>query len=86
MADLTVPEMASTMLSHGVRRIHVLAWRDFDDAEAGGSEDHAHEFMTRWQQAGLSVLHRTSHASGQPATATRSGYEVIRQGAGIWDY
>ena len=80
MTDLTVPEMASTMLSHGVRRIHVLAWRDFDDAEAGGSEDHAHEFMTRWQQAGLSVLHRTSHAPGQPTTSTRSGYDVIRRG------
>ena len=67
MSELSVPEMASEMIACGVRRIHVLAWRDFDDAEAGGSEDHAHEFMTRWQQAGLSVLHRTSHAVGQPS-------------------
>ena len=51
MSELSVPEMASEMIACGVRRIHVLAWRDFDDAEAGGSEDHAHEFMTRWQQA-----------------------------------
>jgi glycosyltransferase involved in cell wall biosynthesis len=80
MTELSVPEMASGMIARGVKRVHVLAWRDFEDAEAGGSEDHAHEFMTRWQQAGLSVLHRTSHASGQPATATRSGYEVVRRG------
>ena len=53
----SVAEMASEMIEHGVRRVHVLAWRDFDDPEAGGSEDHANEFMTRWQEAGLSVLH-----------------------------
>ncbi|MEI7506933.1 MAG: glycosyltransferase family 4 protein [Actinomycetes bacterium] len=81
MSDLTVSEMAAEMVSRGVKRVHVLAWRDFDDDEAGGSEDHAHEFMKRWQEAGLSVLHRTSHAVGQPSTAVRSGYEVIRRGS-----
>ena len=80
MADLTVQEMATEMMRHGVNRVHVLAWRDFDDDEAGGSEDHAHEFMKRWQDAGLSVLHRTSHAAGQPSSAVRSGYDVIRRG------
>ena len=80
MANLTVQEMATEMMRHGVNRVHVLAWRDFDDDEAGGSEDHAHEFMKRWQEAGLSVLHRTSHAAGQPSSAVRSGYDVIRRG------
>lgn len=27
----------------GIRRIHMLAWRDLDDVEAGGSEVHAAE-------------------------------------------
>jgi len=80
MSNLTVPEMANAMIASGVKRVHVLAWRDFDDDEAGGSEDHAHEFMKRWQEAGLSVLHRTSHAAGKPSTAIRSGYDVVRRG------
>ena len=76
----SVAEMASEMIEHGVRRVHVLAWRDFDDPEAGGSEDHANEFMTRWQEAGLSVLHRTSRAVGLPAESVRNGYDVVRRG------
>lgn len=72
--------MAADMIGLGVRRIHVLAWRDFDDPEAGGSEDHANEFMTRWQEAGLSVLHRTSSARGRSAVDTRNGYDVVRRG------
>ena len=43
--------MVAEMASRGVRRVHVLAWRDLDDREAGGSENHADEFMTRWQEA-----------------------------------
>ena len=76
----SVAEMASDMIGLGVRRVHVLAWRDFDDDEAGGSEDHANEFMTRWQEAGLSVLHRTSHAVGRPEISVRNGYDVVRRG------
>ena len=30
----------------GLRRVDVVAWRDLDDAEAGGSELHAHEILT----------------------------------------
>ncbi|MCH2412486.1 MAG: hypothetical protein MK189_05890, partial [Acidimicrobiales bacterium] len=48
--------------SSGIRRIHVLAWRDLDDPEAGGSEIHAHEVARRWADAGLEVTFRTSHA------------------------
>lgn len=69
------------MISVGVRRVHVLAWRDLDDLEAGGSEVHADEFMRRWAAAGLDVTHRTSAAAGQPAVATRNGYRVIRRGS-----
>ena len=57
------------MIAGGVRRVHVLAWRDLDDPDAGGSEVHADEFMRRWAAAGLEVTHRTSAAVGQPATA-----------------
>ena len=36
------------LMTHGVRRVHTLAWRDLDDPDAGGSEVHADEFMRRW--------------------------------------
>lgn len=69
------------MIAVGCRRIHVLAWRDLDDPDAGGSEVHADHFMRRWADAGLEITHRTSTAVGQPATAERNGYQVIRRGS-----
>jgi glycosyltransferase involved in cell wall biosynthesis len=65
--------------SAGVRRIHVLAWRDLDDVEAGGSEVHIAEVAKRWAAAGLEVTMRTSWAQGQPTEAVRDGYRVIRR-------
>jgi glycosyltransferase involved in cell wall biosynthesis len=72
---------ADDLLARGVRRIHVLAWRDLDDPEAGGSEIHADECERRWAAAGLDIVHRTSAALGQPATAERNGYRVVRRGS-----
>jgi glycosyltransferase involved in cell wall biosynthesis len=63
----------------GVRHVHVLAWRDLDDVEAGGSEVHIAEVMKLWAAAGLDVTHRTSWAQGQPTEAVRDGYKVIRR-------
>jgi glycosyltransferase involved in cell wall biosynthesis len=77
----TIKELADEMRSVGCRRVHVLAWRDLEDPDAGGSEVHADHFMRRWAEAGLEVTHRTSFAVGQPATAQRSGYGVVRRGS-----
>jgi glycosyltransferase involved in cell wall biosynthesis len=63
----------------GVRRIHVLAWRDLDDVEGGGSELHIHEMARRWAAAGLDVTLRTSWAQGQPTEDVRDGYRVVRR-------
>ncbi|MBK5332223.1 MAG: glycosyltransferase family 4 protein [Ilumatobacteraceae bacterium] len=68
-------------MSRGARRVHVLAWRDLDDPDAGGSEKHADEFMRRWAAAGLDITQRTSAAVGQASTATRNGYRVVRRGS-----
>src|SRR5256885_1084619 len=63
----------------GIRRIHLLSWRDLDDVEAGGSEVHAATVARFWAEAGLEVTLRTSFAQGQAPVVTRDGYRVIRR-------
>lgn len=63
----------------GLRRIHILSWRDLADVEAGGSEVHAAHVARLWAEAGLDVTMRSSYAQGQPVRVTRDGYRVIRK-------
>jgi glycosyltransferase involved in cell wall biosynthesis len=57
----------------------MLAWRDLDDPEAGGSEIHCSHVAALWAQAGIEVTMRTSYAAGHPQVAWRDGYRVIRK-------
>ncbi|MGH8920228.1 MAG: glycosyltransferase family 4 protein, partial [Actinomycetes bacterium] len=77
----SIASLVAELVASGVRRVHVLAWRDLDDPDAGGSEVHADEFMRRWSAAGLEIVHRTSAAAGLPAAAERHGYRVVRRGS-----
>ena len=63
----------------GLSRIHLLAWRDLDDVEAGGSEVHAANVARLWAEAGIEVTMRTSYAQGHPPSDVRDGYQVIRK-------
>jgi glycosyltransferase involved in cell wall biosynthesis len=63
----------------GLRRIDILAWRDLDDPEAGGSELHAHRLASLWAAAGLDVTLRTSAVAGQAHVIERDGYKVVRR-------
>ncbi len=72
-------DLGSLIEKSGIRRIHVLAWRDLDDAEAGGSELHLSEITSRWVAAGLEVCIRTSEVPGEPTTVFRNGVEVVRR-------
>jgi glycosyltransferase involved in cell wall biosynthesis len=63
-----------------IRRIQIVAWRDLDDPEAGGSELHADRVATRWAAAGLDVELRTSMVPGESRAARRNGYQVVRWG------
>jgi glycosyltransferase involved in cell wall biosynthesis len=76
----TVAKIGDLAAEAGLRRIHVLAWRDLDDIEAGGSELHADRVARLWAEAGLDVTMRTSFSAGSPSEAVRSGYRVIRRG------
>ena len=63
----------------GLRRVAILAWRDLDDPEAGGSELHASRIASLWAEAGIEVTMRTSYAAGHPQVTWRNGYRVIRK-------
>jgi glycosyltransferase involved in cell wall biosynthesis len=81
IAHLPLPVRLRTIADPvGIRRIHVLAWRELADPEAGGSELHAHEVMRRWAAAGLDVTIRTSEALGLPHLDQRDGYRIVRRG------
>jgi glycosyltransferase involved in cell wall biosynthesis len=72
-------ELAALVADSGLRRVLMLAWRDLDDPEAGGSELHADKVAERWAAAGLDVTMRTAAAEGHPVRASRNGYSVIRK-------
>ena len=80
--DIATPSLETTAdaaLSAGLRRVQLLAWRDIDDPEAGGSELHAHQVAAKWAEAGLDVTVRTSAVAGAPATVWRDGYRAVRR-------
>jgi glycosyltransferase involved in cell wall biosynthesis len=72
-------ELARLADQAGLHRVHILAWRDLADVEAGGSELHAAEVAKRWAEAGIDVTMRTSYAQGSAPTGTRDGYRVVRR-------
>src|SRR5581483_2217653 len=63
----------------GLSRIQIVAWRDLDDPEAGGSEVHAARVAALWAQAGIDVVMRTSAVPNAPAVVERDGYRVVRR-------
>src|SRR5579862_2865652 len=74
--DTPLAEMAA---SAGLERVHMIAWRDLDDPEAGGSEVHAAHIAAAWAAAGIDVTMRTSAAVGHPRVTTRDGYRAVRK-------
>ena len=73
------PSLQALVEASGLTRIHLLAWRDLADPEAGGSEVHADKVAQAWAGAGLDVTMRTAAAAGQRAYGKRNGYSVVRK-------
>ena len=71
--------LQSMVEASGLTRVHMLAWRDLADPEAGGSEVHADKVAEAWAGAGLDVTMRTAAAPGQRAYGKRNGYSVVRK-------
>ena len=78
-SDTTTKAIADLADRARLSHVHMLAWRDLDDDEAGGSEVHAHNIASIWAQSGLAVTMRTSFAQGQPTSRVRDGYTVSRK-------
>ena len=78
-ADASRAALAEMAARAGLRRVHMLAWRDLYDPEAGGSEVHASTVAKLWAEAGIEVTMRSSYAQGHPPVGTRDGYHVIRK-------
>lgn len=72
-------KLGDLVAESGLRRVHILAWRDLADVEAGGSEIHASDVASRWADAGVEVTMRTSFAQGSPPETVRDGYKVVRR-------
>ncbi len=77
--DQSRDRIRRTALEAGIRRVDVVAWRDLDDAEAGGSELHAHEILERWADAGIDVRLWTSRVDGAAREIVRHRYTVNRR-------
>jgi len=77
-------DIAELAQEAGLQRVHILAWRDLADVEAGGSEIHAASIAAIWAEAGLDITMRTSYAQGNPPEGKRDGYRVIRRGGRYW--
>jgi glycosyltransferase involved in cell wall biosynthesis len=75
-----VAEAVEAAREAGVRRVRVVAWRDLDHPDSGGSEIHLHEILRRWAAGGLEVDLLTGRVPGQPAASERAGYRVLRAG------
>jgi len=75
----SVSDIAALAEEARLQRVHVLAWRDLVDIEAGGSEVHAAKILALWAEAGLDVVMRTSYAQGHPYEGARDGYRIVRK-------
>ena len=75
----TQQDLDSLVANSPLRAIKIVAWRDLDDPEAGGSELHAHRIAALWAQAGLDVTMRTSQVPNAPEEVMRDGYRSIRK-------
>jgi glycosyltransferase involved in cell wall biosynthesis len=79
-ASADLESLVSSLHGAGIARVRSFAWRDLDDPEAGGSEVHADEIFTRWANAGIEIIHRTS-TDDRRREFVRNHYSVHQAGS-----
>ena len=66
-----VAQLGDIAAAAGLRRIAILAWRDIDDPEAGGSEIHASRVAALWEEL----------AASSPSAALVSEGRIVMAGS-----
>ncbi|MEO5842788.1 MAG: glycosyltransferase family 4 protein [Acidimicrobiales bacterium] len=64
----------------GIKHVHLFAFRDLDDPEGGGAEEHAAQVCAHLALAGIDVTMHTGRVKGAPRDVRRDGYRVLRRG------
>ena len=79
MGDDAIDALRATAATAGIRHLHIVAWRDLADVEAGGSEVYVARLAERYAAAGMEVFVRTSYAQGHRPRGERDGYQLLRR-------
>lgn len=79
----THERMAERAARSRIQRIHVFAFRDRDDPDAGGSEEHASQVGAHLVAAGRDVVLHTHRVRNAPREVTRDGMRVVRRGGRV---
>lgn len=74
----SLAKIGDVAAAKGIRRIDMVAWRDLDHPEAGGSELHAASVAERWAAAGVEIRLTASRATGEPRVGFHDGYRIER--------
>lgn len=78
--------LTNLVQSSSIKNVLILAWRDLDAIDSGGSELHMHQLAKRLSNAGCRVTVRTSRVQSAPKYLKRDGYEVLRISGRYWSF
>ena len=73
-----VAKIGDIAAAAGIRTVEMVAWRDLDHPEAGGSEVHAARIAERWAAAGIDLTVIASRPEGMQLPDSRDGYRIER--------
>ena len=76
-------ETASRAERLGLKELAIIAWRDLEASDSGGSEEHLNQVARCWAQVGLSTNIRTAAVKGLPSEVERNGSKITRRGGRV---
>ena len=76
-------ETASRAERLGLKDLAIIAWRDLEASDSGGSEEHLNQVVRCWAQVGLSTNIITAAVKGLPSEVERNGSKITRRGGRV---
>ena len=80
---IDLDKAAARAKSLNLKDLAVVAWRDIEAPDAGGSEEHLTQVSRCLVDAGISISIRTAAVEGLPAEIERDGSKIIRKGGRV---